>query len=248
MPRAQQQPHLVVGVVCLLSATLTTVAAFDPTPSPTPLAANATLTLPALSCDVLTYTLPANHSLSLSLSVSPPLLSLGFTTDPAQPCAEGATAFAVAGTDYVQILDTTTAKEVNGAYALNNITAARCWTAPVTLRFFAATAFPAANGREGAADAKSVAVGNIVVLPTGNRTCVSPPAPSGAATAASPTAADGGAQGTGAAGAKQSWSLAPPPPGSSYVQSGSAAGTAAAAADLAGGLAGLLAVVALAFV
>ncbi|KAI8589937.1 hypothetical protein BDZ88DRAFT_416428 [Geranomyces variabilis] len=236
------------AAVCLFSAALPVVHAFDPTPSPTPLVANATLVLPALACQVLTYTLPANHSLSLSLTVSPPLLALGFTTDPAQPCAAPYSATAV-GTDYVQILDTIEGHAAtSGVYPLNNITAARCWTAPVTLRFFAATAFPAANGKEGAADAKSVAVGDIVALPTGNRTCASPPAP--ASTASPAAAANGGSAGgatqgtTAAPGAKQSWSLAPPPPGTNYVQSAGAAG----AVDLAGRLASVLAVVALAFV
>ncbi|KAJ3173311.1 hypothetical protein HDU87_007685 [Geranomyces variabilis] len=253
MTRRHPQPLLTtaaaaaaaVALGCLLSAALPAVDAFDPTPAPTPLVANATLVLPALACQVLTYTLPANHSLSLSLTVSPPLLALGFTTDPAQPCAAPYSATGV-GTDYVQILDTIEGPgAASGVYPLNNITAARCWTAPVTLRFFAATAFPAANGKQGAADAKSVAVGNIVALPTGNRTCVSPPAPAAAASSpAAPAAVGGATQGstTAAPGAKQSWSLAPPPPGTNYVQS------AGAATDLAGGLASVLAVFALAFV
>ncbi|KAJ3007404.1 hypothetical protein HKX48_009174 [Thoreauomyces humboldtii] len=206
------------GFLAILLATATAVVnAYDPTPAATPLASNLTLTLPALACTTLTYTLPANHTLSMSLSVSPPLLALGLTDQQNIACTAPETA--VSGSDYQLLLDTTRQATPPVVYTLTNVTSV-CWDKDVALTFFAATAFANAYGKTGSDAVKAVTFGSLVVLPTGNRTCVhvadaskGPTATQVAAPPAQATLVNG--QTAPAATSTAVWGLLPPPPGSS---------------------------------
>ncbi|TPX63980.1 hypothetical protein SpCBS45565_g06220 [Spizellomyces sp. 'palustris'] len=194
---------LVLATILILAAS---TAAFDPTVPTISISPNTTFTLLPLTCTLLTYTLPANHSLSISLAVSPPILALGYTINPTDVCRSPDTS-GVPG--YVQILNTLTTTPTGGVYNLRNITAERCWSKDVTLRISAATGWSAAYEREESELPKSVSIGAIEVAATGNRTClqVDGTSPTGTTDSASATSTP-------------SWGLLPPPPGTRVRENG----------------------------